>query len=143
MQGLTLIPLNDVPIIHARLKGVNRPIPIQLMGEGLNRMLGLFLAMNDARGGLVLIDEIENGLYAPYQGEVFASLVRLAAVYDVQVFATTHSYEFLERAHNSIAEDFENDIVYYRIDRGGSHLRSVRFDRKRLETALHYNMEIR
>ena len=143
MQGLTLIPLNDVPVIHARLEGVNRLIPIQLLGEGLNRMFGLVLAMNEARGGLLLIDEIENGLHYSVQEEVFLSLLNLAETCDVQVFATTHSHEFLERTHRVAAKRYEKDFVYYRIGRSRGRLQSVRYDKEMFEVALSSNMEIR
>jgi hypothetical protein len=144
LQGLTLIPLNDVPIIHAKLKGVNRPIPIQLMGEGLNRMLGLFLAMNDARGGLVLIDEIENGLHHKVQEQVFSDLLKLARVYDVQVFATTHSSECLRAAY--VAHEKQealDDFAYYRLDRIDGMAKAFQFDSEMIETAIELNWEIR
>ena len=144
LQGLTLTPLNDVPIIHARLKGVNRPIPIQLMGEGLNRMLGLFLAMNDARGGLVLIDEIENGLHHKVQGQVFSDLLKLARAYDVQVFATTHSSECLRAAY--VAHEKQealDDFAHYRLDRIDGMAKAFQFDSEMIETAIELNWEIR
>ena len=54
-------------------------------------MLGLVLSMSEASGGLLLIDEIENGLHHSVQEEVFSILLDLAKSFDVQIFATTHS----------------------------------------------------
>ncbi len=144
LQSLTLIPLNDVPVIHARLKGVNRLIPMQLMGEGLNRMFGLSLAMNDARGGTVLIDEIENGLQATIHEEVFGSLFDLAEAYDVQVFATTHSYEFLEHAHRAVVErEASDNFNYYRLDHIDGKAKAFRFDGDMIETAIKLKWDVR
>ena len=56
-------------------------------------MLGLVLSMSEASGGLLLIDEIENGLHHSVQEEVFSMLLELAKSFDVQIFATTHSEE--------------------------------------------------
>ena len=41
LEELTLITINNMPVIHARLKGVRRLMPVQLLGEGVNRVLGL------------------------------------------------------------------------------------------------------
>ena len=144
LQSLTLIPLNDVPVIHARLKGVNRLIPMQLMGEGLNRMFGLSLAMNDARGGTILIDEIENGLHATIHEEVFGSLFDLAEAYDVQVFASTHSYEFLEHAHRAVVErEASDNFNYYRLDHIDGKAKAFRFDGDMIETSIKLNWDVR
>ena len=60
LEGLMLITVNNAPVIHASIRGMSKPIPVQLLGEGLNRMFVLVLSMNDASGGLLLIDEIDN-----------------------------------------------------------------------------------
>ena len=144
LQSLTLIPLNDVPVIHARLKGVSRLIPMQLIGEGLNRMFSLVLAMSDARGGLLLIDEIENGLHHKVQEQVFSDLLNLARAYNMQVFATTHSSECLRAAYWAHEkQETLDDFAYYRLDRIDGMAKAFQFDSEMIETAIELNWEIR
>ena len=144
LQRLTLIQLNDVPVIHAKLDGVDRLIPMQLMGEGINRMFGLALAMSEARGGLVFMDEIENGLHATIHEEVFGSLFDLAEAYDVQVFASTHSYEFLEHAHRAVVErEASDNFNYYRLDHIDGKAKAFRFDGDMIETSIKLNWDVR
>ena len=143
LTGLTLIAINNIPVIHAYLDGMSRPIPVQLLGEGLNRMLGLVLSMSEASGGLLLIDEIENGLHHTVQEKVFSILLDMAGSFDVQIFATTHSDECIRAAHRGLAKQGQQALAFYRLDRVKESVKAVGFDSERIETAIKYNMEIR
>ena len=143
LQVLTLITINNIPVIHAYIDGMDRPIPVQLLGEGLNRMLGLVLSMSEASGGLFLIDEIENGLHHSVQEEVFSILLDLAKSFDVQIFATTHSNECIRAAHRTLREYGPQELAFYRLDRVNEEVKVVSFDDEMLETATEFNMEIR
>lgn len=73
-----------------------KPIPIKSMGEGMSRLLQIFLYAFQARGGFLLIDEFENGLHYSIQEEVWEKLFKLAKELDIQVFATTHSMDAIK-----------------------------------------------
>jgi ABC-type branched-subunit amino acid transport system ATPase component len=77
----------------AKLADQPRPIPLRNMGDGVNRVLSIALAMVNARGGFLLIDEFENGLYHGVQAQVWKAIFELAERLDIQVFATTHSWD--------------------------------------------------
>ena len=143
LKGLTTITIRDAPVIHAYIEGMKRPLPVQLLGEGLNRMLGLALSINEATGGLLLIDEIENGLHHRVQKEVFSTLVDLAKEFDVQIFATTHSAECIRAAHLALAKQDQQELVFHRLDRIDGEVKVGSFDNEMLETAEEFNMEIR
>ena len=143
LKDLTLITIKNVPVIHALLEGMRRPIPVQLLGEGLNRMLGFALSMEQASGGMMLIDEIENGLHYRVQGEVFSVLLRLAKAFDVQIFATTHSRECINAAHHALNEGEKREFAFYRLDRRGEEVRAMSYDNEMLDTSIEFGMEIR
>ena len=143
LRRLSVITIKDTPVVHAYLDGTRRPIPVQLLGEGLNRMLVLALSMSEATGGLLLVDEIENGLHHSVQEEVFSLLLDLAQSLDVQVFATTHSGECIWAAHRSLEEHMEEEFAYYHLERVSGGIEAVRFDRDMMETADAHNMEVR
>ncbi|MDQ5770287.1 AAA family ATPase [Thiothrix subterranea] len=65
--------------------------PIKSMGEGMSRLLQIFLHAYQAKGGYLMIDEFENGLHYSIQEEIWEKLFKLAKELDIQVFATTHS----------------------------------------------------
>ena len=143
LKGLTLITIKDVPVIHAYLEGMRRPIPVQLLGEGLNRMLGLALSMEQASGGMMLIDEIENGLHYRVQGEVFCILLELAKAFDVQIFATTHSRECIVAAHQALNKEGHREFAFYRLDRRDKEIKAVSYDVEMLDTSIEFGMGIR
>lgn len=69
---------------------------IKSMGEGVSRILQIFLYAFQARGGYLMIDEFENGLHYSIQEEVWEKLFKLAKEFDIQVFATTHSEDTIK-----------------------------------------------
>lgn len=143
LKELTLITIKDVPVIHAYLEGMRRPIPTQLLGEGLNRMLGFALSMDQASGGMMLIDEIENGLHHSIQEEVFSVLLSLAKAFDVQIIATTHSRECIVAAHKALNKEGHREFAYYRLDRVGEEVKAVSYDVEMLDTSIEFGMGIR
>ena len=143
LKGLVPITIRNATVIYAVIEGSNRPIPIQLLGEGLNRMFNLALAMGTATGGLLLIDEIENGLHHSVLPEVFATLLAMARAFDVQVFATTHSAECIGAAHQVLREAGQREAAFYRLQRTNGEIKAVYFDDEMLETAIAHRMEVR
>lgn len=143
LRGLLSITIRNTNVIHAYIDDTSRPMPVYLLGEGLNRMLLLALAMSEAAGGLVLVDEIENGLHYSVQEEVFSLLLNLAHSFDVQIFATTHSGECIRAAHRALGEHMDEEFGYYHLERFPEGVEAVRFDREMRETAIAHNMEVR
>ena len=143
LKGLTLITIKNMPVIHAYLESMRRPIPLQLLGEGLNRMLGFALSLSESSGGMLLIDEIENGLHHSIQREAFLVLLELTKAFDVQIFATTHSRECIVAAHEALKTEKNQDFAYYRLARLGGEIKAVLFDSEMLNTAIEYGMEPR
>ncbi|WP_338845871.1 AAA family ATPase [Massilia sp. W12] len=80
-----------IPMVS--LEGQSRPFPLNSMGDGMARVLQLAMKIFAARGGMLLIDEFENGLYYKIQRQVWEMLFDLAQALDVQIFATTHSFD--------------------------------------------------
>ena len=71
-------------------------IPIGSMGDGMWRMLGLALALANAKGGVLLVDEIDTGLHYSVMADMWRMVSERAAALEVQVFATTHSRDCYE-----------------------------------------------
>jgi AAA15 family ATPase/GTPase len=102
VEGLTFKPvkrvkknsiekIEEVPFINI---GNDQLVPLKKSGEGMSRLLQLVLSMLDAKGGFLFIDEFENGLHYSIQPAVWWKLImELATELDVQVFATTHSWD--------------------------------------------------
>ncbi len=72
------------------------------------RMLQLTLALLQARNGILLIDEFENGLHYSVQEKVWEFIFSMTDLLKIQVFATTHSkdclYSFMKASINKNVE---------------------------------------
>lgn len=102
--------------ILCRLTDAARPVPLRSMGDGVNRVFSLAVAIVHARDGIVLIDEVENGLHHSVQGDVWRSIFRLSRQMNVQVFATTHSWESVD-AFQAAAVESPSSGMLYRLER--------------------------
>lgn len=79
-----------------RLEGTNNRVPLRSMGDGINRILTIILAMVNCENGYLLIDEFENGLHYSVQEKLWEIIFYLADRLNVQVFATTHSNDAIK-----------------------------------------------
>lgn len=101
-------------------------LPIDAFGDGMRRILLMALGVTRARGGVLLIDEIETAIHVSALGHVFRWIVRACTDHDVQLFATTHSLEAIDAI---LAADTtpEEDIVGYRLEAQGSRVLTHRY----------------
>ncbi|MEA5621334.1 AAA family ATPase [Cronbergia sp. UHCC 0137] len=80
---------NRIPI--AKIEDIDEPLPLKSMGDGLNRLFYIMVALVNAKDGILLIDEFENGLHWTVQPKVWDIVFHFSEKLNVQVFATTHS----------------------------------------------------
>lgn len=83
-------------IAMVALKNFPVPVPLNSMGDGMLRVLQLVLKLFPAKGGRLLVDEFENGLHYSVQEKVWNLIFDLAKKLDIQVFATTHSWDCID-----------------------------------------------
>jgi hypothetical protein len=129
------------PELHADTGGP-RLVPLSLLGEGMNRLAELILGLSHLTGGVLLVDEIENGLHHSVMPKVWAAIADAATELDVQVFATTHSYECVEAAVEAMGED-EGLLLYHRLDRIDGEISSVTYEPDVLRAAFETYLEVR
>jgi AAA domain, putative AbiEii toxin, Type IV TA system len=96
-------------LIHARIKGFKHKIPVNELSGGLNKFISLAVAIASNPNGVIAVDEIENGFYFRDQQTIISGLLNLCTVYDVQLFASTHSWELLQAFGPSL-KDRESDL---------------------------------
>lgn len=120
--------------------GLSELVPLSTMGEGMARVARLILALSAARGGLVLVDEIENGLHHSVLPDVWRSVARAAARFDTQVVATTHSFECVEAARRALGND---GFTLHRLESTNGKNRCVTYGPEALDGAIRHNLEVR
>jgi AAA15 family ATPase/GTPase len=142
LQRLTLLVVEREPIIHGDI-GMSELVPLPLMGEGIGRLLSIILAIANAKGGTILIDEIENGLHYSVMTDVWKAIADAARRADTQIFATTHSLECIKAAHEAFDSSEKYDFRYHRLERVKDEIRAFTYDRETLATSDEMNLEMR
>jgi AAA15 family ATPase/GTPase len=144
IQSLRLLYRTNEPFIAAET-GSGKPIPLIFMGDGLVRLLNLATAIGNARDGIVLIDEIENGLHYSIQSDVWKAIAKAAELFNVQIFATTHSLEMLRAAHEAFSQSPDYDFAFHRLYRSQKtgEIDVVSYQQDTMESALEMNLELR
>lgn len=143
LQRLTLLIVDREPIINGDI-GMSQLVPLPLMGEGLGRLLSIILAIANAKGGTILIDEIENGLHYSVLTGVWKAIADAARRADAQVVATTHSQECIIAARKAFETSEKYDFRYHRLERVKDEIfRAVTYDRETLATSDEMNLEMR
>ncbi|ARV58707.1 ATPase [Nostocales cyanobacterium HT-58-2] len=142
LQRLSLLLMKREPIINGDI-GMRELVPLPLMGEGIGRLLSIILAIANAKGGTILIDEIENGLHHSVLTNVWKAIADAARRADAQVFATTHSYESIIAAHHAFETSEKYDFRFHRLERVNDEIKAVTYDRENLATSDQMNLEMR
>lgn len=142
LTRLAVLVTGGVPILHCDV-GIGRMIPLPLMGEGLGRLLTLLLSITASKGGVVMIDEIETGLHYSAMTKIWTAVAKAARTADVQIFATTHSFECLRAAYDSFSEYSFYDFQMHRLERKGDQVEAIHYDRDMIQTAINSGLEMR
>ena len=70
--------------------------PLDIFGDGIKKTFAIAVALQDAKDGIVLIDEIENSIHVSAFSQVFSWLVESCFKQNTQLFVTTHSLEAID-----------------------------------------------
>jgi len=142
LKRLAVILSAGVPMLHADV-GLPKMIPLLLMGDGIRRMALIHVAIANSRGGVVLIDDIELGVHHSTIPSVWRSLANAAQRFDTQLFATTHSYEWIAAAAKTEQESFLSDLRLHRLERTNGAIRLVTYDKEAFQAAIDSELEVR
>lgn len=130
---------SGIPLIWCDI-GLSELVPLAVLGEGMTHVARLVLAIAISPGGVVLVDEIESGIHYSVMSRVWKTIAAAAARFDTQIFATTHSYECIEKAHEGLGAD---GFRFLRLTSREGINKAVVYEPSVLETAIRHNMEIR
>ncbi len=129
--------------VFIKLRDESRVVPLQSLGDGVQRVFALAVALALASGGALTVDEVENGLHHTAQLEVWNSVFLLAEKLNVQVFATTHNWEavvaFQDAANRSPARG-----MLYRLEREeDGRIYAERYTEHDVAVAAEHQVEVR
>ncbi len=80
-------------------------IPLHSMGDGIVHILNIMLAMVNVKDGILLLDEMENGLHFHTLEQLWKIINSLSKKLKVQVFVTTHSNDCIRAFKENAREE--------------------------------------
>jgi hypothetical protein len=126
----------------ARLIDESEPVPLRSLGEGMARLMGIALALANARNGMLLLDEIESGLHYTVQPEMWKLIFMTAKRLNVQVFAATHSWDCIAAFQQALQAD-PTEGMLIRLGKKNGGITSTVFDERKLTIATRDQIEVR
>ncbi len=128
--------------------GLDKLIPINVMGDGIKRILSIITTIHLSKNSIVIIDEIENGFHPETLQILWRAVFTSAKESNVQIFSTTHSYECIEAFKDACNYDKypqDKDIAkLFRIERNTENeFKIVNYDEEMIKTATEMNWEVR
>lgn len=131
-----------------KIKNQADAVPLKAMGEGISRLLSIFLKAIYAKNGFLTIDEFENGLHYSIQEEVWEKIFELAEELDIQIFATTHSQDTIKSFCKVATENNQTEGKLISLGRSAKtsnkgQIMAVEFDEAQLKLFVDSGMEVR
>lgn len=130
-------------MLMAKLSTFSHPVPFKSLGEGTVHLLSLVLAMIQARNGVVLFDEIENGVHYSVQESMWKLIMIQSAKLNVQVFATTHSWDCVGGFQSAAVRCPALTVRLFRLEQEGDGIKVVGFSPEEVGIAKDEGIEIR
>ena len=135
-------PLPGMAAVYVDLATVSRKLPLSIVSGGISRLFTLMLAIVAFKEGVVLVDEIENGIFYERYPLMWKTLADLVKHHKTQLFVSTHSGECLKAALPVIKKS-PDDFSMLRVRRENGHSIIERFGGEQVAAALEKDGELR
>lgn len=129
-----------IPLV--KMAGIDEPLPLRSMGDGMMRLFHIMVALVNARNGLLLVDEFENGLHWSIQPKVWDIVFQLAERLNVQVFATTHSRDCVG-SFNQVWGQYPELGAFFRLGAKDGLIKATEYSLETLADAIEMDVEVR
>jgi AAA15 family ATPase/GTPase len=113
------------------------------MGAAFNRILHIYAEILSSQINVLLIDEVENGIFSESLPLIWRGLLAVCEEEKVQIFATTHSRECVMAANAVAHERGKDELSVQRLQMVKGNIEAVRLGGEHLEVAAEMGLEVR
>ena len=139
LQSIEENSSSGTPMIWGDI-GLSELVPLSAMGEGMTQIARLVLAIASVPDGVVLVDEVENGIHHSVLPVVWRAIDEAVKQFRTQIFVTTHSFECIEAAHQALGSD---GFLLHRLEASDAGNRCVTFKPNGISAAIRHGLEVR
>jgi hypothetical protein len=136
------LPNTSSPLVFVDL-GLSRSVPATQMGQAFNRLLHIYAEILTSKTNVLLIDEIENGIFSESLPLIWKGLFAVCAAQNVQIFATTHSRECVMAAYEASEARSKDELSVQRLQIVNGNIEAVRLGKQHLGIAAEMGLEVR
>ena len=126
-----------------KMEQAETPVPLRTLGDGATRLLAVGSAISCSPGGFQFIAEAEIGIHYTAQSSFWKMVLQAAYDNDVQVIATTHSFDCIKGFAEAAVENKTAEGILVRIEEGNDAKRAITFDESELEIVVRRGIEVR
>lgn len=130
-----------IPVV--KLKNDGQRHYLSSMGDGINRIFTIILAMVNCQNGMCLIDEFENGLHYTTQTQLWTVIFKLAKEFSIRFFATTHSNDCIRSFAEAMEKCGENEGMMIRLEKKEHKIHTVTYSKDELLYGTDNQIEMR
>ncbi len=123
--------------------GLKQMIPLSQMGQGIYRLIEIISEIVGESPKICLIDEIENGIHHSSLIDLWRGLAELSQQFGVQIFATTHSHECIEAAHEAFSERASYGLSVIQLFRETVSIQGRVLDQAHITAAMKGDIDLR
>lgn len=128
--------------------GARQRLPLNMMGDGLRKLLSIIISIYRTKNGLLLIDEVDNGFHYATMKLLWKAIIKTAVLNNVQVFATTHNIDSLKGLNAVLKEEGQNEyqshIGAFKIIKDNEcDVTALKYDYKSFDYSINQEMEMR
>ncbi|MBI4310784.1 MAG: ATP-binding protein [Chloroflexi bacterium] len=143
LTRLEVLTESGKPDLWGTLEG-GVSLPVSQLGDGLGKLIAIYVAIPQARNGMVAVDEVEAGIHWKSLPRMWSSIIELANRFDVQIVATTHSDECVRAAYDAASGTLWKDqLVLHRMYRKGKEIGTAVYQGEALAAALESGFDVR
>ncbi len=142
LKKLLVVPIGAKSVIYADI-GFKKAIAVNLLGEGVVRLLQILLALSQTEDGIVVIDEIERGFHYEFYYQAIKIIAEFAQQLNIQIIATTHNRELLMATNQLFQESNSQDLFIIRLDKHMDEIVPTYYDLSKLKLVFDEGWEIR
>lgn len=144
IKDINLVSISRNNILLLEVDEFDKAIDINYFGTGLTRALYIYLSFLSG-DDIVLIDEIENGLFFSRQKKMWETIREIIKnKNNNQYFITTHSADMIKNLYEvAVKYNFIDSISLFRIEKINEINQSIYYSKDQFKNAINLGLETR
>lgn len=116
IKDISVETVGGAVTILADVAWAKQLLPLPTLSGGTTRAASILLALTRRPGVVVLVDEVEGGLFHARQASFAKALLAMARGYEGQLIMTSHSEEWINNFLVEVGET-NDDVAFWRMER--------------------------